>query len=87
MSIPSSNTGVGISSSGKQGGDARGIAASFSGAGGGLGLGGGSGSGDDGVGVGVGVGVGTGGQSGSRAGLSGGSATDNTSIGSINIKS
>ncbi|MBI3374022.1 MAG: hypothetical protein HY017_20035 [Betaproteobacteria bacterium] len=50
-------------------------------------MGGGSGSGDDGVGVGVGVGVGTGGQSGSRAGLSGGSATDNTSIGSINIKS
>jgi len=86
MSFGSSN--VGVSQSGKSGGDAMGSAGAYAGAGaGGLGVGTGVGAGFLSGGAGVGVGVGEAGAGAGATGAHGGDVSDNTSIGSININS
>ena len=83
------STNMGVRQSGKDGGDAVGIAGAGAGAIGGDGSGSGSGSAWGGNAFAEGTGVGIGGDTGavSMAGQAGGDVTDNTSIGDINISS
>ncbi len=88
MALDQNASQVGIDQMGKSGGDAMGVGYSGACAGGGAGLGAGAGGGL--LGVGVGVGAGVGGDAGAGAGAAGaigGDASDNTSIGSINVSS
>mgnify|MGYP003958131315 CR=1 FL=1 len=83
MSLDDATSGVGVSQSGKSGGDAAGYAGAGAGA-----MGGGAGGYGVGQNDGAGAGLGVGGDAGASAGATGagaGDATDNTSIGSINV--
>ena len=83
MSFDDATSGVGVNQSGKSGGDASGHAAAS-----GYACGGSAGASGTGSSVGTGVGLASGGDAAAAAGATGaaaGDATDNTSIGSINV--
>ena len=83
MSFDDATSGIGVNQSGKSGGDAYGAAGAGAGALGGRGNAYGRGSD-----IGIGVAGAAGGDAASAAGATGaaaGDATDNTSIGSINV--